>query len=198
MKTKKILETLVLAAALTASQAGAAPISLQGSTISGSYNGASDGMLGLDHLFSAEPGSNVTAIDPSDQGGVEFLTGDYLFGIDFSTGGRVSVILNGLAPEPGEYRLVFDFGSSLAQQIGSFTLLDIDGIAGLPVLSVLDGHTIALDLSALTWNGEFAGFSAQIGAAAAVPEPGSIGLVLAGVAGLGLARRRKGAPRWSR
>ncbi len=45
MKTKKILETVVFGAALMAGQAGAAPISLQGSTITSSYNGSFDGMV---------------------------------------------------------------------------------------------------------------------------------------------------------
>ena len=195
MKTKNILETLVLAAALTASQAGAAPISLQGSTITGTYNGAPAGMLGLDHGFAAEAGSNTTAIDPTDLGGVEFLTGDYLFGFDFTTTGQLTVMLNELAVAPVDYRVVFDFGASLGQKIGSFTLLDTSGIGTLPVLSVLDEHTIALDLSNVTWNSAFGTFSAQLGTAE-VPEPGGIGLLLAGTAGLALARRRKaGAPR---
>lgn len=190
MKTKNILETLVLAAALMASQAGAAPISLQGSTITGSYNGSPEGMLGLDHRFAAEAGSNTTDIDPTNLGGVEFLTGDYLFGFDFSTTGQLTVMLNGLSVAPGDYRVVFDFGASLTQKIGSFTLLDTSGIGALPVLSVLDGHTIALDLSNVSWNSAFGAFSAQIGTAE-VPEPGGIGLLLAGTAGLALARRRK-------
>ena len=193
MKTKIILETLVLAAALSATQAGAAPISLQNSTITATYNGSADGVLGLDHWFSAEPGSNTTAIDPTDQPGVEFLSADYLFGFDFNTDGRLTVFANMPIPAPGDYRFVFDFGASLAQGIGSFTLLDTSGIGGLPALSLVNDHAIALDLSSVTWNGDFGAFSAQLGAAAAVPEPGSIGLVLAGVAGFGLARRRKSA-----
>ena len=193
MKTKIILETLVLAAALTATQAGAAPISLQGSTITGTYNGAPEGVLGLDHGFAAEPGSNTTAIDPFGTGGVEFLTSDFLFGIDFSTSGVLTVILNGTLPVPANYRLVFDFGPSFAQRIGGFTLLDTSGVTGLPALSVLDDRSFALDFSSVSWNSEFGTFSAQIDAAAAVPEPGSIGLGLAGLAGFALARRRNRA-----
>lgn len=191
MTTKIILETLALAAALTATQAGAAPISLQGSTITATYNGSAEGMLGLDHDFAAEPGSNVIAIDNADPMGVEFLTGDYLFGIDFTSSGRLSVILNGMIPEPGNYRMVFDFGAGLAQRIGGFTMLGTSGTSVLPAFSVVNDHSIAIDLSSVTWNSEFGEFSAQIDAAAAVPEPGSLGLALAGMAGFALSRRRK-------
>jgi hypothetical protein len=184
MKTKTILETLVVAAALAASQAYAAPISLQGASITGSYNGSGDGMLGLDGGYGA--GSNTTTLDPTDTS-VEFLTSDFLFGFDFSNNGMLQVWSNGQIPT-GSYTMKFDFGSSIAQPVASFTLVDTSAIGGLPVLSVLDSHTIGLDLSKVTWSGDFVSFSAQIGT---VPEPGSIPLVLAGVAGLGAIRRTR-------
>jgi hypothetical protein len=191
MKTKTILETLVLAAALTATQAGAAPISLQGGTVTATYNGSAEGVLGLDHLFQAEPGSNTSSIDPNGYGELEFLTADTFFGIDFSPSGMLTFYLNAESVEAGDYRLVFDFGASLAQGIGSFTLLDTSGIGSLPTLSVLSDHRIAIDLSSVTWNDAYGMFSAQLGTAAAVPEPGSIGLALAGLGGLALSRRRR-------
>lgn len=198
MKTTIILETLVLAAALTATQAGAAPISLQGSTITATYNGSAEGMLGLDHWFAAEPGSNTTAIDPNDDPmNQEFITSDFWFAFDFSTTGRLAVTLNADPANlpAGDYRASFDFGTSLGQRIGSFTLLDTGGIGSLPTLSVVNDHTIALDLSSVTWNSTFSTFTAQIGDAAAVPEPGSITLALAGLTGLALSRRRTTAQR---
>lgn len=190
MKTKKILETVVFAAALMTGQAGAAPISLQGSTITSSYNGSFDGMLGLEHGFAAEPGSNIVGMDNADPVGVEFLTSDILFGFDFSTGGQLVVYMNDLAVAPGDYRVVFDFGTTLAQKIGIFAPLDTSGIGVQPILSILNDHSIALDLSNVTWNDAFGSFSAQIGTAD-VPEPGGIGLLLAGATGLALVRTRR-------
>ncbi|VXB48601.1 PEP-CTERM sorting domain-containing protein [Massilia sp. 9I] len=193
MKTKIILETLVLAAALTATQAGAAPISLQGTTIAGTYNGAASGILALDNNF--QPGSNTSTIDPNGWEELEFFTADALFGIDFSNAGQFTVYSNAFITVPGDYRLVFDFGAGLGQRIGGFTLLDTSGIDNLPVLSMVNDHTIAIDLSHVTWNSEFGSFSAQLDAAAAsVPEPGSIGLALAGLTGFALSRRRKSTP----
>lgn len=192
MKTM-ILETLVVAA-LAAGQAQAAPLSLEQATITATYNGAAEGMLGLDHDFQLEPGSNTTRLDPLDAG-VEFITGDALFGFDFSRTGLLTIYSNSPAPGPeqGDYRMRFDFGSTLPAPITSFTLLDGSAIGGLPGLSVLDDHSIGLDLSQLTWNGDFGFITAQIGTADAadVPEPASIALLMAGAAGLASSRRKR-------
>ena len=192
---KMIMETLVLAAFATA-QAYAAPISLDKATVTATYQGAADGVLGLDHNFQAEPGSNTSKVYAPGSG-VEFLTADYLFGVDFSADGLLTVYNNMPLPAPqaGDpgYRFTFDFGSTLAAPIGSFTLVDGSMVDGVPGLSVLDGHSIALDLGSLAWNGDFASLSARIGATdkgSAVPEPASLALMLLGAAGLAAASRR--------
>ena len=191
MKTM-ILETLVVAL-LAAGQAQAAPLSLDKAVITATYNGAADGMLGLDHGFQLEAGSNTTRLDPLDAG-VEFITSDALFGFDFSSTGLLTIYSNSPAPGPvqGDYRMRFDFGGTLAAPIASFTLVDASAIGGMPALAVLDNHSIALDLGQLTWNGDFATFSAQIGSADAadVPEPASIALLMLGAAGLAGSRKR--------
>ncbi|QJE00814.1 PEP-CTERM sorting domain-containing protein [Massilia forsythiae] len=196
MKTITILETLV-AATLVAGQAHAAPLALDGATIiTATYNGKADNVLGLDHNFAAEAGSNVSHLDPSGSG-VEFLSGDYLFGFDFSDTGLLTVYNNMAIPAGADYRFTFDFGATLAAPIGSFTLVDGSAVngtsAGVPGLSVLDGHRIGVDLSRVTWNADFGAFTAQIGAAAAtdVPEPGSAALMLLGAAGLAAGRRQR-------
>ena len=191
MKKTTIMETLVLAA-LAAGQVQAAPLSLHGASITATYDGSADGVLGLDHLFAQEPGSNTSTLDPT-ASGVEFLTADYLFGFDFADDGTLTIYENMPVPA-GDYRLTFDFGATLSAAITRFTLLDgsaVDGSAvdGVPGLAVLDGHTIAVDLSGLAWHGDYGAITTQIGAAD-VPEPAVPALLLAGAAALALGRRR--------
>jgi len=179
------LAALVCLAAVSAVQA--APLSLADAVIDASYQGAPAGMLGLDHGFVAEPGSNISRLDPSESG-VEFLTSDYLFGFDFSRSGALTVFAN--APvTPGAYAIRFDFGASLNAPIGAFTLVGFDGASGTPGLRIVDAHTIALDLSQVAWS-DYGSFTAQIGAAE-VPEPASAALALAGLAALAGASRKR-------
>lgn len=188
MKTKMLLGTLA-AALLAAGQVQAAVVPLQNAVITASYNGEAAGMLGLDHLFAAEPGSNTTAIDPTGSGGVEFLTSDFLFGFDFSDNGVLTIYNNGQVA-PGAYSMRFDFGSSLTGALSGFSLLDASAIGGIPALTLVDAHTIGLDLSAVEWRGDFGAFTTQI-SVRELPEPGSMPLLLTGLAGALLATRRR-------
>ena len=183
---KTIMETLV-AAVLATGIAQAAPLPLQDAVITATYNGSADAIVGLDHLFQAEAGSNTTALDPSGTG-VEFLSADALFGFDFDASGLLTVVANG-AVTPGSYLFHFDFGNTLAAPLTALKLLDGSAIGGLPVLSLgLDGKSIDLDLSGTTWN-EFASITAQLDANA-VPAPGTAALMLGGFAALAATRRR--------
>jgi hypothetical protein len=187
MKTITLLETLVLAA-LAAGPAHAAPISLEGASITASYSGST--VLGLDHDFADEPGTNTSRLDPSDSG-VEFMTGDYLFAFDFTKAGMLNIWINGTPAASGDYSFTFDFGNTLAAPITSFTLVDGTAVDRAPGLAVIDSHSIGLDLSRLAWNGDFASISAQIGTSDTdLPEPASAALLLAGAATLALARKR--------
>jgi hypothetical protein len=192
LKTKPIPQALafVLALAVLCPGAHAAPLSLQAASITATYNGAASGMLGLDHDFAAENGSNTATVHPAGDG-AEFFTSDFLFGIDFDASGLVTVIAN-YAVSPGDYRMRFDFGASLASPITAFTWAGSSGASGAPGLSIVDAHTVAFDFNAVDWS-EFGSLSAQLGttAAAAVPEPDGMAIMLTGVAGLALARRAR-------
>ncbi|PQP00799.1 hypothetical protein C5614_04350 [Massilia phosphatilytica] len=190
MKTTTILETLVLAV-LATGQAQAAPLSLQDASITTTYNGSAADVLGLDHGFAQEPGSNTSTLDPTNSG-VEFLTADFLFGVDFAADGTL-VIYENMPVPAGDYKLTFDFGATLPAAITSFTLLDGSAADGVPGLGIIDGHTIAVDLGGLAWHGDYGSITAQIGAAdsnTSVPEPAVPALLLAGAAGLAFSRRR--------
>lgn len=182
MKTNYLLQALALVA-LGQGGVHAAPLMLQDASITATYNGAADGMLGLDHDFAAGPGANTSKLDPTDTG-VEFFTSDFLFGIDFSTDGLLTVIAN-YAVAPGAYSMRFDLGGALP--VTAFTLAGMGGVTGIPGLSIIDSHTIALDLSGVDWS-EFGALSARLetGTAVAVPEPGAPAILMGGLAALAL------------
>jgi hypothetical protein len=182
LKTNYLLQALALVA-LGQGGVHAAPLILQDASITATYNGAADGMLGLDHGFAAGPGANTSKLDPTDTG-VEFFTSDFLFGIDFSADGLLTVIAN-YAVAPGAYSMRFDLGNALP--VTAFTLTGMGGVTGIPGLSIIDSHTIALDLSGVDWS-EFGSLSARLetGTAVAVPEPGAPAILLGGLAALAL------------
>jgi len=182
LKTNYLLQALALVA-LGQGAVHAAPLMLQDASITATYNGAADGMLGLDHGFAAGPGANTSKLDPTDTG-VEFFTSDFLFGIDFSADGLLTVIAN-YAVAPGAYSMRFDLGGALP--ITAFTLAGMGGVTGMPGLSIIDSHTIALDLSGVDWS-EFGSLSTRLetGTAVAVPEPGVPAILMGGLAALAL------------
>lgn len=194
-RTWETLARTAFAAAVigSAACAHATTLPLQGAVITASYNGTAAAMLGLDDAFSGSAGGNTTALDPLNAS-VEFLSADFAFAFDFAADGTLSIYNNSGAPlDPGAYSFRFDFGSTLAAPITAFKLLDGSAVGGLPLFSILDGGTaLGLDLGALSWNGDFTPITASIEAAqaAAVPEPGSMAILLAGAGALALVRRR--------
>ncbi len=187
---KKIMLMGTLAAAFSASQAHADILPLATTVITATYNGTT-AVLGNDSDFAAVAGSNTTKLEPTESG-VEFETGDYLFMFDFSSTGLLTVTNNASIP-PGAYSMRFDFGATLPAALAAFTLLDTSAIGGMPLLTIIDSHTLGLDMSNVTWNGDFVSFTSQIGLAAAteVPAPGGAALLLAGAGAMALVRRRR-------
>ncbi|MFT7772268.1 PEP-CTERM sorting domain-containing protein [Roseateles sp.] len=185
-------KTLVVAAAawLAVTAAQAADSLPAGTFITGQVSGASQTLLGLDHLFADEPGSNTTALAADD---LEFITADAQVAIDFFADGRVQVWNNsGATGLAGSYTLTFSF-AGLAAPITGFTPLDLTGVNGGSVsLQLLDPQRISLTLNNLSFTEEFGSFTTQI-AISAVPEPASAALLGAGLGLLVLRRARRPA-----
>ncbi|WP_422016557.1 PEP-CTERM sorting domain-containing protein [Roseateles sp.] len=189
MKTHKTLAVLA-AALLAASTARAADALPAGTLITGTASGAATALLGLDHLFADEPGSNVTALAPAD---LEYLTRDTAVAIDFFADGHVEIWNNtGGTALPGSYTLSFSF-AGLAQPITGFAALDVSGINGGSIsYQVVNDHSVSVTFSNLSFTTEFGSFTAQINVAA-VPEPASVVLLGAGLGLLMLRRARRAA-----
>jgi hypothetical protein len=187
MKNKMLLGT-VLVGMLSMGQAFSAT-SLTNAQIAATYNGDSGAIYGSDFLLGNSAIQNITKLDLLDP---EFITADSLFQIDFSTTGLVTFTFDHAANVPLS-TFTFDFGTSLGSNvIASFTAADVSGVtAGSPILSVLNGHTITADLGSVTGDSTLYSFTAQI---AAVPEPMTPAMLIAGLGTLGLiARKRKQA-----
>jgi hypothetical protein len=188
MKTFKTLA--VIAAACLGSAAAWGSSLPVGTLITGQVNGASTTLLGLDHLFADESGSNTTALAAAD---LEFLTGDGNVAIDFFADGHVQVWNNsGALGLGGNYTFTFSF-AGLGQSFASFAPLDVTELTGGSVgLQLVDPHTVSLTLTNLSFTGEFGSFTTQLNVAT-VPEPGSLALMGAGLGLLALRRTKRAA-----
>lgn len=187
----KTYRTLAVAAAawLAVTTAQAADSLPAGTLITGQVSGASSTLLGLDHGFADEAGSNVTALAAAD---LEFLTLDANVAVDFFADGRVQVWNNsGATGLAGSYTFTFSF-AGLSQPLTAFAPLDLAGISGGTVnVQLTSPNSISLTLSNVSFTSEFGSFTAQI--ASAVPEPTSLALLGAGLGLIALRRTRRAA-----
>jgi hypothetical protein len=190
---KTLLRNAVAAAciALAVGAAHAAADPLQNAIITASYNGAASAMLGLDHGFADEAGSNVSALDVNNPS-TEFLTSDWTLAFDFAPDGHLTIYNNGTV-DAGQHVASFDFGSTLGAAITGFSVTDSGVTDGTPVLTIVNSHTISIDLTNVVWNGDFSALETAIvlSAVQAVPEPATYAMLLAGLASIGLATRRR-------
>ena len=183
------MKTLAIAAALSAAALSAhADILPAGTLITGAVSGASTTLLGLDHSFADEAGSNITALSSTD---LEYLSGDYAIGIDLMTDG--SVLLYGNTDSgalPGNYTLTFSF-ASLPTALTGFTLVDTSHITGGSVsATLLSANSIQFTLNNVTLDAPFSTITAQ--AVSAVPEPATWTLMMTGLGLVALRRTRFG------
>lgn len=186
MKKIALMTALVLAPlAMPAFAAGLPP----GTLITGNASGATDGLLGLDHLFVDEPGSNTTALVDND---LEFLTRDVAAGVDFFSDGSVQFWNNSSTSLlAGSYTLSFSF-AGLGQAIESFTLSDVSGVLGGTITPTVSGvNSVSISFSDVSFDSDFGSFSARISLASPVPEPATALLTLAGMTVIGLLALRR-------
>jgi hypothetical protein len=185
---RKAIAAACLVAAAGAAHAAVDP--LQSALITASYSGGN--VLGNDHLYADEAGSNVSALDPFNTS-AEFLTADLLFAFDFAPNGTLTIYNNGAIPA-GAYRASFDFGATLGAAITGFSVTEAGLTSGTPILTIVNSHTIAIDLGGVEWNGDFNPLQAAIslqGPTAPVPEPAAAWLLLAGLALMRVLPRRR-------
>jgi hypothetical protein len=186
----KAMAAACLALAAGGAQATADP--LHNAVITAAYNGDAAGMLGADHGFAADAGSNVSGLDPY-LSNAEFISADYALVFDFAPNGHLTIYNNGPLAA-GSYSASFDFGATLAAPITGFSVTDAGVTTGTPVLTLVNNHTIAIDLSAVNWNGDYSPLETAItlqSPTAPVPEPAAAWMLLAGLGLLGRLRRKQ-------
>ena len=176
------------AAALSANAADTLPTLPDGTLITGTLSGASTSLLGLDHEFAAEPGSNITALSGTE---LEYISGDFALAVDLMSDGGLLIYGNtDNGALPGNYVLSFSF-AALPAPLNSFALVDTSHVlSGSASAQLLSANSIQITLNNVVLDSPFSTISAQ--AVSTVPEPASWALIAAGLGMFASRAQRRG------
>ena len=184
-----MLKTFICAAACAAAfSANAADTLPAGTLITGTLSGASTSLLGLDHEFAAEPGSNVTGLSATE---LEYISADFALAIDLMSDGGLLIYGNtDNGALPCNYVLSFSF-AALPAPLSSFAMVDTSHVlSGSVSAQLLSGNSIQITLNNVVLDSPFSTISAQ--AVSTVPEPAHWALIAAGLGIFALRGQRRG------
>jgi hypothetical protein len=175
--------TLLAAALLSSGAASAAALLTTGLPVTATLDGSAAGLLGLDHGYQPEPGSNTTALTDAD---VEFIAADYSFMLDLGSDGLLRFYDNsGTGQLAGQHVVQLDF-ADLGLNLGGASV--VAGLVGGQVdFERLGPQSLRIHLQDVQFDAAFGSFDAQL--ANALPEPSTTALLALALLGLGLRRR---------